>query len=92
MVDDAAGRVEVDVEVPTSGVLVVADTWYPGWKAFVDGVEVTLSHAHGVFQRIAIPGGRHRVVLSYAPVTEARISVITEGGAHRRACAAATEW
>ena len=47
--------------------LVVSDTWYPGWKAWVDGVETPLQHADYALRGIALPAGNHRVVCAYQP-------------------------
>ena len=49
-----------------AGPLVVADAYYPGWQAYVDGRPAALSPA-GVFRQVDVPEGRHRVWLAYYP-------------------------
>ncbi len=52
---------------PQNGWLFVANEWYPGWKAFVDGKQVDIYHADYVFMSIIIPAGEHTVELVYQP-------------------------
>jgi hypothetical protein len=47
--------------------LVVSHTWYPGWKATLDGQPVDLFHANLAFQAVYIPSGGGDVTLSYTP-------------------------
>ncbi len=47
--------------------LVVAHTWYPGWKASLDGQTVELYRANLAFQAVYIPSGGGDVTLSYTP-------------------------
>jgi hypothetical protein len=57
---------EVTTEAP--GLLVIADTWMPGWSARVDGEPVRILRGN-IAQRV-IPlerPGHHRVSLEYAP-------------------------
>ncbi|HET6880338.1 MAG TPA: YfhO family protein [Pirellulales bacterium] len=65
IVEDAEQRIAIEIDAPVPGRLTLADTWYPGWKASVDGVEVAIEPAHGVFRAIHVPEGRHRVVFNY---------------------------
>jgi hypothetical protein len=47
------------------GYLVLADTFYPGWKAEVDGEEEEIEAANGAFRAIPLAAGRHEVRFSY---------------------------
>ncbi|HVC93211.1 MAG TPA: YfhO family protein [Pirellulales bacterium] len=69
VIDDLPTRMAIDVDAPTAGRLVLADTWYRGWKATVDGDEAAIDRAHGVFRSVSVPGGSHRVVFVYEPVS-----------------------
>ena len=61
--------VVVDVpEKPSPGVLVLADTWYPGWRASVNGEPADVFPVDGMFRGVVLPDeGPHRVVFRYAP-------------------------
>jgi hypothetical protein len=62
-------RVRLDVNAWTPGYLVLADTWYPGWRVYVDGDERPIYRANGAFRTVALEPGRHEVIFSYEPVS-----------------------
>jgi len=71
--------VDVAVQGSTSGVLVLGDTYAPGWRARVDGRPATLARADAVFRAVPVPAGAHRVSFTYQPrafTVGARISLI----------------
>jgi hypothetical protein len=60
-------RIEMTVRAPSPGLLVVAETYYPGWRASVDGRETPIHKVNNVFRGVVLPKGESRVVLSYRP-------------------------
>jgi len=60
-----AGEVRVTATGP--GLLVLTDSWYPGWRATVDGVESAIVHADATFRGVAVGEGSHDVVFRYRP-------------------------
>lgn|GEM_PF-6859690 len=42
-------------------VLLLTDTYYPGWRAYVDDVETPILRANSAFRAVALPAGDHRV-------------------------------
>lgn len=60
-------RVTVDVALDAPGVLVLADTWYPGWQATVDGKPAALLRANHLFRALLLPAGQQRVQFEYRP-------------------------
>jgi len=59
--------VEIQADAERPGWLVLTDTFYPGWRARVDGAEVEIIPANFLFRAVAIQPGRHRVVFEYRP-------------------------
>jgi hypothetical protein len=62
------GEKVIDIETESAGYLVLADVWYPGWRAWLDGRTVAIWQANYLFQAIEIPSGKHHLVLAYQPV------------------------
>jgi hypothetical protein len=72
--------IEIDVDSPTPSIVVVAQTFYHDWHAFVDGHAAPLLRANYAFQAVAAPQGRHQITLRYldrAFELGATLSVIT---------------
>jgi hypothetical protein len=55
----------VDVESPTSALLVVRNAYAKNWRARVDGRDAPVLPADYLIQAVPIPAGRHTVVLRY---------------------------
>jgi hypothetical protein len=53
------------VELAAPGVLVLADPFYPGWRATLDGREVPLLAADYALRGVAVPAGAHTVEMRY---------------------------
>jgi hypothetical protein len=66
---DAPNGVTIDVYVDTPGYLVVADTWYPGWQAKVNGEPVDILRANYGFRAVWLGAGEHMVEMAYRPAT-----------------------
>ncbi|HYH10806.1 MAG TPA: YfhO family protein, partial [Thermomicrobiales bacterium] len=49
------------------GLLVLAETWDPGWRATVNGAEVTIYRANYALRAIPIPAGVSTIELHYTP-------------------------
>jgi uncharacterized membrane protein YfhO len=63
-----ANRVEIVAETPGPAVLVLADTYYPGWQAIVDGRAAPVLAANGLVRAVPLPdGGRHVVEIRFRP-------------------------
>jgi len=55
----------VSVDARRPGYLVVADTAYPGWHAYLDGQEVEIRTADLVYRAVEVPAGHHQVLMAY---------------------------
>ena len=59
-------RISFHIEAPAPSLIVISQTWYPAWKALVDGRPAKLWRANYAFQALEVPVGRHDVRLVYA--------------------------
>jgi hypothetical protein len=57
--------VDIEVEAQEPSLVVVAQTYYHDWRAFVDGQPTVLLRANHAFQAIEVPTGKHKIHLAY---------------------------
>jgi hypothetical protein len=57
----------ISLNLPQANWVVLADTWYPGWYAYVDGQPAILRRANYAFRAVWVPAGAHRVEFLYSP-------------------------
>jgi hypothetical protein len=62
-------RVQIDAQLSESGILILADAFYPGWKAFVDGKEQNILRANYLFRGVELPAGAHKIEFVYDPLS-----------------------
>lgn len=60
-------RVLAHANAERAGLLVLTDTWQPGWRAYVDGRREPVRVANYAFRAVPLPAGRSRVSFVYAP-------------------------
>jgi hypothetical protein len=61
--------VRLQAELSEPGVVVLVDTYDPGWKATVDGRPARVLRANVAFRGVMVPAGRHSVEYVYRPWT-----------------------
>jgi hypothetical protein len=67
IVDYEPSRVVVEANILFAGHLVLTDTFYPGWRAELDGQPAEIERANFLFRAVAIPAGHHTITFQYAP-------------------------
>lgn len=60
-------NVVVEVDAPEDGYLLLADTFYPGWSADVDGTQAPIYRANLSVRAVPVSAGRHTVRFSFEP-------------------------
>ena len=60
-------NIELATKSSHDAFLILADTFYPGWKAYVDGRETKIYPAYVAFRAIVLPQGEHSVTFRYEP-------------------------
>ncbi len=59
----------IDANGTRSGLLVLTDDFYPGWRPTVDGHPVPLRRVDFLLRGVMLPPGHHTVVMGYAPTS-----------------------
>ena len=57
--------ISIQTEAPAVSMVVISQTHYPAWKAYVDGRPAKLWRANYAFQALEVPAGHHRIELAY---------------------------
>lgn len=65
-----ASEVELEAQMETNGLVVLSDTFYPGWEAAIDGAPAPIVRANYFARGVFVPAGTHRVVFRYRPVSQ----------------------
>jgi Bacterial membrane protein YfhO len=60
-------RVEVKTDAARPSLLVLTDSWFPGWKAKVDGKSTPVERVDYVVRGVKVPAGAHTVEFTYEP-------------------------
>ena len=60
-------KISFSVDTQSNNILFMSDTFYLGWKAYVDERETKIYRADYVFRAIPVPKGKHTVMFSYNP-------------------------
>ena len=69
VIRDDPGRVELIARLKTPGLVVLADTYYPGWRLTVDGRSGEILRTNGAMRGAPVGAGEHRLVYRYDPAS-----------------------
>ena len=64
---DRLQRIRILSETSAPALLVLRDSWYPGWRATVDGQPTPIYRVNGCFRGVLVPRGKHIVRFAYRP-------------------------
>jgi hypothetical protein len=75
-------QVELTASMQSDGLVVLSDTFYPGWEATIDGSPAPIVRANYFVRGVFVPAGEHRIVFAYRPLSfrvGALVSIFTCG-------------
>jgi hypothetical protein len=61
----SARRVRAEIAAASPTLAVIAQTWYPGWEARVNGQPAPVLRANHAFQAVPVPAGKSELELAY---------------------------
>lgn len=68
-IDYRTNYIMIDVENTEDGVFILSDTYYPGWKAYLDKKRVKIYPVFGALRAVFLTKGKHELVFCYRPWT-----------------------
>jgi uncharacterized membrane protein YfhO len=68
-ISETNNRLSLKVEAEEGCILILSDTFYSGWKVFVDGKEEKILQANYNFRAVPLGGGIHQVEFIYHPLS-----------------------
>ena len=67
ILEHRSNQIEIEATANRKRLLVLLDSYYPGWQAYVDGNRVPVIAANFVYRAIEFPQGHHKVIFRYEP-------------------------
>jgi hypothetical protein len=89
--EHSARRIIVGVHTGASGLLVLSELYYPGWKARVNGSPEPISEVDGGLRGIPVPAGESQVAVDYSPAS-VMLGAVLSGLTFLLILAAAATW
>ncbi|MBI1879240.1 MAG: YfhO family protein [Chloroflexi bacterium] len=74
-----ASDIVLKTNLTEPGLVIVSDSYYPGWKAYVDNVEQPIYPTNLVMRGVFVEGGQHLLHFSYDPLSFKFCSLISLG-------------
>lgn len=69
LIEHGADRILIRATMSCPGMVVVSDTYFPGWRARVDGKAAEIYEVNGAMRAVLVPGGLHTVTMRYRPAS-----------------------
>ena len=69
LVSYTPNKIKIKTNVDGSRLLFLSDTYYPGWKVYVDGKETKIYRANYAFRAVVVNAGKHDVKFIYEPTS-----------------------
>ena len=67
--EERPNQIQLTVNAPTAGFVVLTDTFYPGWQATIQGQPVPIWPANLAFRAVAVEAGRQEILFDYRPLS-----------------------
>lgn len=80
IVDYRPNKIVININAKNNNLLFLSDSYFPGWKAYLDSEETKIYRANYNFRAVPVSAGNHRLIFSYEPSSfqlGLKISLIT---------------
>ena len=82
--EHAPNRVRIQVKMACKGMVILSDTFFPGWRATIDGASAPIYEVNAAMRGVIVPAGAHTLTFQYRPasvVWGALLTLLGVGGA-----------
>ena len=66
---DDSDSIEIQTNTNGNSLMVISDSFYPGWQATIDNQKTEILAADANWQAIFLPEGNHQITMSYQPLS-----------------------
>jgi hypothetical protein len=73
-------RIELDARMACRGMVILSETFFPGWQATIDGRDAKIYEADATLRGVVVESGTHRIQMRYRPITVYAGAVLTTLG------------
>jgi len=67
LLERSDARLRLEAHMSCKGMVVVSQTFFPGWQVGIDGIPTHLYEAYGALQGFVVDSGTHQIELRYQP-------------------------
>ncbi|GAG16129.1 unnamed protein product, partial [marine sediment metagenome] len=64
----SAGEIRLEASAGGAMFCVLAESFRPGWRCWIDGDETKIYRADGMLRGIVVPAGKHEIFFAYRPL------------------------
>ena len=69
LLEYGADRLLIRANMSCPGMVILSDTYFPGWRARVDGKAARIYEVNGAMRGVMVPAGLHTVTMRYRPAS-----------------------
>lgn len=67
--EHAPNRVRIQARMACKGMVVLSDTFFPGWHASIDGSSAPIYEVNQAMRGVVVPAGTHTLTFQYRPLS-----------------------
>ena len=67
--EHAPNRVRIQARMACKGMVVLSDTFFPGWHASIDGSSAPIYEVNEAMRGVVVPAGTHTLTFQYRPLS-----------------------
>jgi hypothetical protein len=69
LIEHLSDRLAIRADLSCPGMVILSDTFYPGWRARVDHEPANIYEVNGAMRGVRVPSGSHTITMRYRPLS-----------------------